>query len=115
MELKAINLHLKLPSKVENTLYLIKEELKSRKFFNSLRESGLDDCHYQPHLDELIMASVGLDDDSNETFDFYYNTIEEYSEKIVPGESSAVEQAFNVYLELVIEVRRKRSQKQRSL
>lgn len=111
MELKATNLHLKLPSNVEITLFLIKEELKSRKFFNSLRESGLDNCHYQPHLDELIMASFGLDDDSNESFDFYYNTIEEFSDRIEPGESSAVEQAFNVYLELLIEARRKKSLK----
>ena len=32
----------KLPAKAELTLYLIKEELKSHKFFTGLRDIGLD-------------------------------------------------------------------------
>jgi hypothetical protein len=98
---------IRIPSRMELTLFLIREELKSRKFFNSLQALGLDDCYYQPHLDELIMANVGLDDDSNETFDFYYDVIEKYSQKIEPDKDSITEQAFNAYMELISEQKRR--------
>jgi hypothetical protein len=97
----------KMPSKLELTLFLIREELKSRKFFNGLLELGLDDCYYQPHLDELIMANVGLDDNQDKTFDFYYAIMEKYSQKIEPDKDSITEQAFNAYTELVNEQRRR--------
>jgi hypothetical protein len=92
---------IKLPTNAQLAIFLIKEELKSLKFFNSLRDAGLDDCYYQPHLDELIMAYVGLDDDENETYDSYYNIMEKYSQKIEPDIESITEQAFNAYMELI--------------
>lgn len=98
---------IKMPSHMEVTLFLIGEELKSRKFFNSLQELGLDDSYYQPHLDELIMANVRLDDDSNDTFDFYYNIMEKYSKKIEPDKDSITEQALNAYTELVNDQKRR--------
>lgn len=98
---------IKMPSKLELTLFLIREELKSRKFFSGLQELGLDDCYYQPHLDELIMANVGLDDDQDKTFDFYYNIMEKYSKEIEPDRDSITEQAFNAYMELVCEQKRR--------
>jgi len=102
---------LSLSSELEPTLFLIKQELKSRKFFNTLRTLGLDNSHYQPHLDELILANVGLNDDANETFDFYYLLMEKHSEKIEPDNESITHEAFQVYLELMIE-KKKRSQTQ---
>jgi len=111
MKLKNIkHLAIKLPSSVEVLLYLIREELKCRKFFNSLRELGLDNCHYQPNLDELIMTSVGLTDNANETYDFYYTLIEKHSQKIGPDEESISQQAFKVYMELMIEKNRRCTQ-----
>lgn len=101
MNINGLKLPLVLPVRVELTVFLIKEELKSRKFFNSLRDTGLDDCYYQPHLDELIMANLGLDDDRDETFDFYYKIMEKYSQKIEPDRESITEQAFNAYMELI--------------
>jgi hypothetical protein len=95
------------PLQVELTIFLIREELKSRKFFNSLQELGLDDSYYQPHLDELIMANVELNDESNETFDFYYNIMEKYSKKIEPDKNSITEQALNAYMELVNDQKRR--------
>lgn len=49
----------KLPSKLQMTLYLIKEELKSRKLFHALREAGLDDC--SNWRKRLACAFIGLD------------------------------------------------------
>jgi DNA-binding transcriptional regulator PaaX len=36
-------------------VFLIGEELKSRRFFSTLQKMGLDDSYYQPHLDEAIL------------------------------------------------------------
>jgi hypothetical protein len=66
----------KLPTDLQFSLYLIKEELKSRKLFQALHEVGLDDCYFLPHLDSLILKSVGLDNGTGETFSMYDNIIE---------------------------------------
>lgn len=93
----------KLPSEAQLSLYLIKEELKSRKLFHALHEAGLDDCYFQPHLDSLILKSVGLDDGTDETFSLYDNIIEKRSKKIEADYDSIMKQAFKAYQELMNE------------
>lgn len=100
----------KLPSDVQYSLFLIKEELKIRKFFNMLEEAGLSDCYFQPHLDRVILLSVGLDDDSDEMFTIYTDIIEKRSKKIEPYNDSIMKQALKVYQELMKE-KKKRSGK----
>lgn len=82
-------------------LSLISEELKSRKFFNTLLELGLDNSYYQPHLDEAILSCLGITDESNATLDFYFTVMNEHAEKIGVKEESVVEQAKVVYSKLV--------------
>lgn len=90
----------KLPTNSQLALYLIKEELKSRKFFRTLQEAGLSDCYYQPHLDTLILRSFNLNDDSDQIFEAYYKIIEYRSEKIDADIDSIMKQALKVYMEL---------------
>lgn len=89
-----------LPPKARLALFLIREELKSRKFFNGLRQVGLDYTYYQPHLDEAILNCVGLDSESDEVFDLYYALIEKRCTKIREDETSVMKQALKVYVEL---------------
>lgn len=104
MKLKNLNLRLvKLPSKIELILFLIKEELKSAKFFNGLSKVGLDDCYYQSHFGTLILGYMGFDDRPDDLYSFYVSLIDEYSEKIEPDNNSIVKYAFEVYVELVVE------------
>lgn len=92
----------KVPADVQVTLYLIKEELKSRKFFNAIAEAGLDSyCCFQPHLDSLILRRIGLDEETDETFDSYYEIVERRSKKIDADEDSITRQALKVYVELM--------------
>ena len=70
---------IKLPQKIDYCLYLIKEELKSRRFFEGLHKVGVDDIYFQPHLDKLILKSVGLDDGTDETSEFYFKIMERRS------------------------------------
>ncbi len=100
----------KLPRKVELTLFLIREELKSRKFFNSLQRAGIDDCYYQTHLDELILKHVGLNQNSDTDFAFYSRLMEKNSTKIEAGEKSIMKRAVKVYVELMIEKKRREFQ-----
>ncbi len=97
----------KLPSDIQIPLYLIKEELKSRKFFHTLQDAGLDDCYFQPHLDSLILQTVCLDDGSDETFNLYDSIIERRSKKIEADNDSVMKQALKVYHELMQEKKKR--------
>jgi hypothetical protein len=91
----------RLNNKHDVTLYLIKEELKSRKLFHALHQAGLDDCYYQPHLDSLILRSIGIDDGRDDTFRLYYDIIDKRSKKIEADNDSIMKQALKVYMELI--------------
>lgn len=86
-----------LPHKLDLTLYLICEELKSYKLFMGLQQAGLDHSPYRPHLDSAILHTLGLADDSNEMFDFYYATLEKHAKKIKEDRDTIVRQALKVY------------------
>jgi hypothetical protein len=98
----------KLPPSIDLTLFLIREELKSQKFFNGLQKVGLHDCYYQAHLVKAILYHVGLDDGTDATFEFYYKLIEKRSKKIEANNDSVMKQAFKVYMELMMEKRRRK-------
>ena len=53
------------------------------------------------------MAYVGLHDNANQTFDFYYTVIETHSERIDETKESVIEQALEVYIALSAEVKRR--------
>jgi hypothetical protein len=100
----------RIPSDIQFSLCLIKEELKCRKLFHALHEIGLDDCYFQPHLDFLILQSLSLDDGSDEIFHRYDAIIDKRSKKILDDNDSIMKQALKVYHELMIE-KKKRARK----
>jgi hypothetical protein len=59
------------------------------------------------HLDSLILRSVGLEEESDEVFDFYYELIEKHSRKIRAERESMEKQAFKVYVALMSERKRR--------
>lgn len=97
----------RLPKKIDYCLFLIREELKSRHFFNGLHSIGLEDVYFQPHLDSLILKYIGLDDGSDKTFDFYTNLMDDRSKKIDGTNDSITKQALKVYMELTAEAKKK--------
>jgi hypothetical protein len=98
----------KLPYKIDYCLYLIKEELKSRRFFEGLHTIGIDDIYFQPDLDKLILKSVDLDDGTDETNEFYFEIMARRSMKIDADNDSIVTQALKVYIELMTEKKRRK-------
>lgn len=102
---------LTLPPEIEMPILLIKEELKARKLFNTLRSIGLHDCYYQIHLDSLIMACLELDTGSDETLHFYYDLIEKHSQKIEADHNTIIKEAFEVYTALMAEKNKRQGAK----
>lgn len=98
----------KLPAHIDETLFLIKEELKSRRFFEGLHGVGLDDVYLQPHLDRVILKKVGLDDGTDETGEFYFRIMERRARKVEADNDSVVTQALKVYIELIAEKKRRK-------
>lgn len=90
-----------MPSGEALVLALLAEELKSRRFFNTLAEVGMDFSYYRPHLDEVILGLVGLNDEANDTFDFYCRVMDEHAGKIGIREETVREQAGMVYNKLL--------------
>jgi hypothetical protein len=95
-------------------LILIKEELKSHKFFAVLRTIGLDDAYFQSDLSTVILNHVGLVDDSNETIDFYFDLLERFSASLDLSTESAKREALNMYKELLREAERRELSSERS-
>ncbi|MCZ8216145.1 MAG: hypothetical protein O9262_07895 [Cyclobacteriaceae bacterium] len=91
---------------IQTSIYLIKEELKSRKLFHALHDAGIDDCYFQPHLDILIMESLGLRDGTDETCKIYDETMDRRSKKIEADNDAIIKQALKVYHELLNEKRK---------
>jgi hypothetical protein len=98
---------IKLPSDIELVLYLIKEELKTRKFFNGLSQIDCDGSFYQPDLSQLVLTIIGFDERPDDLYDFYFRLVERHIEKIGPDHEKVIQESFEIYLELVMEKRRR--------
>jgi hypothetical protein len=96
----------RIPDNIQMSIYLIKEELKSRKLFHALHDAGIDDCYFQPHLDILIIESLGLRDGTDETFKMYDEIMDRRSKKIEADNDAIMKQALKVYHELLNEKRK---------
>lgn len=98
----------RLPQNIDYCLFLIGEELKTRRFFNGLRNVGIEDVSLQPGLDRLILKLAGLDDGADATYEFHSNIMDHRCEKIEEHRDSLAEQAFKVYVDLASEKRRRK-------
>jgi hypothetical protein len=108
MKPKNLNVRLvKLPAKIEVTLYLIREELKSTRFFNGLARVGLDDVYYQPHLGALVLAYMGFNEIPDDLNNFYTDLIDRHSEKVEADNNALMKCAFDVYMEMMIEKKKR--------
>jgi hypothetical protein len=70
------------PSSDTATIHLVREELKSRRFFEGLRDLGLDDAFYQTDLLDLIMARLGLSPESQEQYSFCVSLLQKHSARV---------------------------------
>lgn len=94
---------IKLPVKVEATLFLLREELKSRSFFNRLDKVGLPADNAQTHLHALIADNLGIDIHRDEDFDKFDDILEEASAEVGPdmGNEEMMTIVIKTYVRLV--------------
>ncbi len=100
---------LKYPTQEELILQLLKQELKSYRFFNGLREVGLDDSFYHSDFSSLVLTYIGFDDEENATYDFYFALLEKYSALFQPNEETVMKLARGIYVELVAELKSRKA------
>jgi hypothetical protein len=98
----------KLPKSTDTILFLIAQELKIYKFFDALHQAGIEDCFFKPHLESVILSQMGLDDQSDDTIEFYSRLFEKRSKKIKMTRESITKQSLKVYTELMAEKRRRK-------
>lgn len=96
----------KLPSDMELVLFLIREDLKSAKFFDTLEKVDLSGCFYQSHFHTVILAYMGFAEISDEVFSFYTDLIDEYSERVEEDNALLTDLAVEVYEKILAEKRR---------
>jgi hypothetical protein len=96
----------KLLSDEELLLWLIREDLKCRKFFDGLRAIGMEDTFYQPELGMLILKCAGFEKEIDEVYDFYHELLGRHSQAIEADIHSVRREAFQVYTKLIVERKR---------
>jgi hypothetical protein len=87
----------------ELLLWLIREDLKCRKFFDGLRAIGMEDTFYQPELGMLILKCAGFENEIDDTYDFYHDLLGRHSQAIEADIDSVRREAFHVYAKLIVE------------
>jgi hypothetical protein len=90
-----------LPHPPEKILSLISQELKIRRMINGLQKAGIESCSFEPSLDSIILAEMGIDDGSDKTIAHYCKVIDRESAKIKPNRKSIKNQSVKVYRELL--------------
>ncbi len=84
--------------KTQLCLVLIKEEIKSRYFFNHLRKVGLDDAFFQSDLGDCILELLNKAP-SEHSREQYYACLVKYSENLFRDDDSALYQAAEMISE----------------
>ncbi|MBT1699469.1 hypothetical protein KK083_21405 [Fulvivirgaceae bacterium PWU4] len=100
MNLQYLNLDLyDIPedAKTQVTVFLIAAELKTRKLTNSLASIGCETCFCTPDLCDVILAFAGFDDRPNELYEYYFELLDEYCDKVTHENDTPIEEAYAIY------------------
>jgi len=88
-------------------VFLISEELKTRKLLNALASIGCDGSFCTPDLCDLVFAYVGFNDRPEELYDFYFRLLDKHCQKVTSENSRPVKEALEIYSVLLEEKRRR--------
>lgn len=90
---------------MEQALFLIREQLKSRRFFNALRSLGLTDDSGEVHLEGMILYIMNMDDGSDDIANFISDLLDQHSKELNDDAESIDKSAVEVYCELLKKAR----------
>ena len=101
--------HVRLPKKADRILLIISEELRNNRFFNKIEKIGFDDYSARSHFTFLVLDLI-FGETPDELANLYLRLLEKYTRKLKDNQrKSIIKQAFNLYIELLIEKRRRMS------
>jgi hypothetical protein len=102
MDLLKIMGLVKLPPRLEIAVYLIKAELKNRKFMRGLEQVGFDTTFCSLDFGSLILKLIGFEIRSDETYEMYNQMLEACVDKLDQNENdeSLSEISFKFYVDL---------------
>jgi hypothetical protein len=103
MNLKHLDLDLyNIPenTEVQMTVFLIAAELQSRKLMQAFASIGCDACFCIPDLCDLVLALAGFEDRSNELYEYYFDLLKQYCEKVTHENDLPINEAFDIYNQL---------------
>jgi DNA-binding XRE family transcriptional regulator len=106
MNLKHLNLDLYgVPedTRLQISVFLISEDLKTRKLVNGLIYIGCDSCFCVGELCDLVLAYMGFDDRPNDLYTFYFELLDRYCEKVSYENDRPIKEALLIYAELKCE------------
>ena len=66
----------------EVAIFLIKAELKNRKFAEQLEQVGFDPTYASLDLGTVVLQLMGFKDRSDETYEWYQKRVESYLPKV---------------------------------
>jgi hypothetical protein len=96
----------RLPPNAELAIYLIREELRSRKLVRGLEQVGLDPMFSQADFSKLVLSAIGYNSQPDELCEWYYSMVDEYTMRFDHDDMEMLlEQSFNFYLDLEMERR----------
>ncbi|HEX2548607.1 MAG TPA: hypothetical protein VHM20_02175 [Gammaproteobacteria bacterium] len=88
---------------LDTIFFLIAQELKIRRLFNALHSAGIEGSSFEPCLDKLIFAEMGIEEVTDKVIQRYCDIIDQGSMKIEPNRKSIQKQSHKVYRELLAE------------
>jgi hypothetical protein len=103
MNLKHLNMDLYgVPddTRIQISVFLISEDLKTRKLVNGLIHIGCDSCFCVGELCDLVLAYMGFDDRPNELYTFYFELLDRYCEEVSHENDRPIKEALIIYAEL---------------
>ena len=93
----------KLPPKTDLILFLIREELKNKKFTNDLEKIGFDLTFFSSDFSRIICSLIGINNRTDEFYVWYDNKINNFCEEIDLHDGlNLTEQAFSFYVILMM-------------
>jgi len=93
----------KLPPKIDLTLFLIREELKSKKFTSDLEKIGFDLTFFSSDFSRIICSQIGIHNLTEEFYEWYDNEINNFCKEIDLSDGlKLTEEAFKFYMILMM-------------
>ena len=93
---------LQLSAEEQVAAYLLKAELKNRRFVEQLEQLGFDAGHYSFDFGTLILILVGIEGKGDEVYDWYHQKLDAYIQQgsFKDDDSTLTNQALDFLMEI---------------